>query len=569
MIEGNIMEELSNKGSPAWVLFEDCLLKEAGRFNYWTIIAETYDYSIRNDDPFRENRATLSYLARNKRDIIERIFADDMWDVQYDIGDVDVEKSDNGVICYENLGDEDIRVFITMKESIGNYPKEWKLWPTFGNYFNLRADEKGNLVDPYNGELIAKIPFPAENGPVCIRTDYLQDYLAARNMVLIRQHHYTRLWKEYITDTQEPEENGICCKEDWGCYNLYVSNSQEGFSRLIFKDFVPPDKQAGTVGGNRQAEVQAGDYPEFIIEKKLGGNEIKKRPAPNDLKPVYFNPKVLKKYYEEPKRYSVGFHAPGMGSISFLDKWNIPMGRNDEGLIILWLGDLAKAGLSYEEITHWRVYNVPPRGGMAMDFWNAQMQCNPSKVPSLEDRLIDCKNSIIKYMDANGKKIYKPYEGPDVYIEKTLREPLSDEHSEFQESIILLSKMFIEYLDIKFIKKDLPDKHIKDANGKEFAPIVLLDNWLKFVIHVPIESAEKIKKSLQNIQMVRSKTGVAHRFSDSSYQYAINRLDLSDDRITGKSLYCAVANPLADNLEELCNALGIGNDLWWIKYKEN
>jgi hypothetical protein len=69
--------------------------------------------------------------------------------------------------------------------------------------------------------------------------------------------------------------------------------------------------------------------------------------------------------------------------------------------------------------------------------------------------------------------------------------------------------------------------------------------------------------------MVRSKTGVAHRFSDSSYQEVIEKLDLSDDRITGKSLYCAVANPLADNFEDLCNVLGIGNDLWWIKYKEN
>lgn len=567
------MEELSNKGSPSWVLFEDCLLKEAGRFNYWTTVAETENVAIRNEDKFREHRATLSYLAKNEKNIIERIFKDDRWNVYFDIGKVEIEESENGIIFYENLGNEKIQIFVTLKESIGNYPKAWKLWPTFENYFDLRADEKGNLVDPYNDELVAKIPFPAEKGPVSIRTDYLQDYLAARNMVLIRQHDYTRLWNEYITDAREPEENGVCCKEKWGCYNLYVSNSQENFmdrfSRLIFKDFVPPYNQAGTVGGNKRVKIQAEDYPEFIMEKKLDGKEIKKRPTPNDLNPAYFNPKVLKRYYGEPKKYSVGFHAPGMGSVSFLDKWIIPIGRNDEGLIILWLGDLAKAGLSGEEINHWRAHNVPPRGGMAMDFWNAQMQCNPSKDPSLESRLIDCKHSLINYMNSNEKKIYKLYEGPDIYIEKTLREPLYDEHYEFQESIILLSKMFIEYLDIKSIKKDLPDEQKKDANGKEFPPIVLLYNWLKFIINVPIELAEKIKKSLQNIQMVRSKTGVAHRFSDNSYQEVINKLNLSDDRITGKLLYCSVAAPLADNLEELCNFLGIGNDLWWIKYKKN
>ncbi len=567
------MTELLSKGSPSWVFFEECFHNEVGRFNYWTTVAEIDNFERQNEDTFREHKGILSYLAKNEKSIIDWQFKNEMWRVSYNIGNVDIEESDNGVIFNENLGNEEIQVFITLKKSIGNYPNAWKLWPTFENYFDLRADEKGNLVDPYNDELVAKIPFPAEKGPVSIRTDYLQDYLAARNMVLIRQHDYTRLWEEYIEDAHEPEKNGICCKKEWGCYNLYVSNSQKNsmkrFSRLLFKDFVAPYSQAGTVGGKRRVKVQAEDYPEFIIEKKLDGTEIKKRPDPDDLIPVYFNPKVLKRYYEEPKRYSVGFHAPGMGSVAFLDKWIIPIGRNDEGLIILWLGDLIIKGLSGEEINHWRAHNVPPRGGMAMDFWNAQMQCNPSKDPSLESRLIDCKHSIIKYMDSNEKKIYKPYEGPDVYIEKTLREPLYDEHYEFQESIILLSKMFIEYLDIKSIKKDLPDERKRDAKGNEFTQIALLANWLKFVVHIPIELAEKIKKSLQNIQMVRSKTGVAHRFSDSSYQEVIQKLDLFDDRITGKSLYCAVANPLADNLEELCNILGIGNDLWWIKYKEN
>ncbi|HZK71839.1 MAG TPA: hypothetical protein VFD03_10070 [Clostridia bacterium] len=192
------MEELPNKGSPGWVLFEDCLLGEAGRFKYWTIIAEIDDFAIGKDNPFRENRAILSYLAKNEKNVIDWQFKDEMWRVSYDIGNVDIEETDNGIICYENLGNEDIQVFITLKESIGNYPKAWKLWPTFENYFNLRTDERGNLVDPYNGNLVAKIPFPAEKGPVCIRTDYLQDYLAARNMVLIRQHDYIRFWKEYI-----------------------------------------------------------------------------------------------------------------------------------------------------------------------------------------------------------------------------------------------------------------------------------------------------------------------------------------------------------------------------------
>jgi hypothetical protein len=188
------MEELPKEGSPDWVLFKDRLQEEAGRSNHWTIIAEIENFAIEKNNPFREHRATLSYLVRKEKSIIDWQFRNEMWRVSYNIGNVDIEELDNGIICYENLGNEEIRVFITLKEAIGNYPNAWKLWPTFENYFNLRADQSGNLVDPYNGELVAKIPFPAEKGPVCIKTDYLRDYLAARNMVLIRQHDYTRFW---------------------------------------------------------------------------------------------------------------------------------------------------------------------------------------------------------------------------------------------------------------------------------------------------------------------------------------------------------------------------------------
>jgi hypothetical protein len=58
------MEELSSKGSPSWVLFEECFLNEAGKFNYWTKVAEIDNFERQNEDPFREHRATLSYLAK-------------------------------------------------------------------------------------------------------------------------------------------------------------------------------------------------------------------------------------------------------------------------------------------------------------------------------------------------------------------------------------------------------------------------------------------------------------------------------------------------------------------------
>lgn len=556
-------------GSPEWARFEDWLSNEAGKYHYWTVVAESESYFGVKNEPFTESRATLSYLARNKKESLLQAFEYDGWDTQYDQGNVSIEKTDEGIICHEDLGDDTARVFITLKNEIGPFPAVWKLWSTFENYFDLRNDENGNLVDPYNRDLVVEIPYPADKGPVRVRTDYLQDYLAARNMVLIRQHDHRRHWLEPIKGLSECE-GSIVHKEKWGCYRLDVVNSQESsmhrFSRLVAKDIVTPYERAGTVGGKRRGRVAIEEYPEFVTSKGLDGTEIKQKPNPNDiLYPTYFTPKVLKRYYDEPSRYSVGFLAPGMGGVSFLNQWSIPIGRNDEGLIVVWLGDLAKAGLSYEEIVHWKAHNVPPRGGMAMDFWNAQMMCNPSKTPSLESKLIDCKYAIIKTIEARGKKIYRSYEGPDKYTEKTLRIPLFDEHTEFRETVSLLSKMFIEYLDNESFRNDLLDEYKNDRGGTSLGPILVFSNWLEQVIGVPTDTVEAIKRALQTIQMVRSKTGVAHRFSDSSYQEVIQKLKLSG-RITAKLLYCAVAEPLADALERLCNALGVDNELWWIKY---
>ena len=558
-------------GSPEWARFEDWICDILGKPDDWTVIAELNNYSSTGDDPFTESRTTLSYLAANRAELVEKIFKYDSWDIQYTQGNGYIKDTGDGIIFDEDLGDDEGRVFVALKDEVGSYPAVWRLWPTFENYFDLRNDENGNLIDPYDRELVVEIPFPAGKGPVRVRTDYLQDYLAARNMVLIRQHDHRRRWLEPIKNIPESEGNGTVYKKKWGCYRLDLFNSQEihtdRFSRLVAKDIVMSYERAGAVGGKKQAKVVVDDCPEFITTKASDGKETKQKPDPNNiLYPTYFNPKVLKRYYDEPSRYTVAFVAPGMGGVSFLDKWSIRFGRNDEGLIIIWLGDLVKAGLSYEEIVHWRGHNVPPRGGMAKDFWNAQMMCKPSKIPSLESRLVECKHTMIKTIKAKGKKIYKPYKGPDKHVEKTLRAPLFNEHTEFGETVLLLSKMFIEYLDVKSLRGDLSHNYKNDKNGEHLGSIVVFSNWLEQVIGVSNDIASARKRTLQTVQMVRSKTGVAHKFSDSSYQEVIQKLKLSG-RITAESMFYSIAEPLAESLEELCNALG--GKLWWIECPDN
>jgi len=564
------MASITQEGTPEWARCHDLMNDFLGRYREWTVVAEIAVWIATPEPPFFELRYALSYLADNREEILKEIFQRDTWDTQYDQGRVDLLEADEGAVLHESLENSGARVFITLRKQIGPYPECWRMWPTFENYFDLRTDEGGNLVDPYTSETVAQIPSPSTVGPVKVRTEYLQDYLAARNMILVRQHDIRRHWKEPINGLGEDEEDGSVHRESWGCYRLDVFNSRTDqtarFSRLVAKDVVTPFQRAGIMAAERGGPVDPEEYPEFIISRSIEGATAKARPNECDIPTVaYFDPRVLKKYYDEPRRYSVGFSSPGLGGVSFLDQWSIAIGRNSEGYIVLWLSDLHKQGLPYEELVHWRAHNNPPRGGMADDFYNAQLMCSPPTEPSIEERLKVCRSHIIQAVAHKQLILWKPLSGPDTYAQKTLRRPLFDDHGELRDTILLLSKMFIEYLDVRQFRLELKPKRQVDANGQQLGRFALLSRWLEDKLGIDSGIAERFGDSLRNLQLVRSKAGVAHGFSDSAYSEVTGRLRLVGQP-SAKSLFDAVAGPLADSLEELCSALGVKHELWWVEH---
>lgn len=546
-------------GSGPWARFDDWLEASAGIRHPWTLIAVLDFMNTPKDSLPYEQLGTFSYLLQNESEVVKDVLSYDSWDAQYDLGSVSAEYSDEGIILCERIVEDNARVFLTLEESIGDFPARWVVWPTFINYFDLRQDKNGNLIDPYNLDEVMKIPCPASSGQVLVRTDYLQDYLSARNMVLIRQHDHRRFWEQPLQNLQS-DNLGKTVITKWGCYRVDIDNEgtimAKCFSRVVSKDFVSPFKKAGGTGGKHLCSIKPDDYPNFVVAKDIDGRETMEKPdAQHKLTPTFFDPKVLKRYYDQPELYSVGFSSPGLGGVSYLDQWSIPIGRTDENQIVLWLGDLAKQGLSESDIFHWRTYNAPPRGGSARDFWMAQMMCEPPKEPSIERRLRDARATLAQVLVCDGQSIFRGYSGPDKYLERMLRVPLYDEHSELLETAILLSKIFVEYLDINILSKDLDSALKVDDSGEKLGSIVLFSNWLEFRKGVPSEIAVSVKKALQNVQMLRSKIGAAHRYSDSSYQEAIDRLRL-DNNVSAMSLFLAVAVPLADSLESLCAHLG-------------
>lgn len=551
-------------GSPEWVMWEDWLKKYFGKYSDWTIIAEDQPIIYERKEPYFESRGTLSFLAKNQKEILKNLFSDNRWTINYGEISLYPDLIKGVVIAKHYIGNDYGIPFITYLSTKRIYPGYWRLCATFEDYFDLRYDDQRQLIDPQSDDIVVKIAYPADSGALIIRTDYLQEYLAGRDLILIRQHDHRRFWKDHIDGLSDDKYYTGLKTESSGCFSVAYENSEaaheERFSRLLCKDFVPPAKSTGQIGKPRILINKEGELPEFIIERDSLGRINKQKPSSDNIFPaVFFDPKVLKKYYDEPTKYSVGFGSPGLGGLSFTGVWSIPLGRNDDGLIIAWLGDLAKSGMPIEEVLHWHAFNVPPRGGMAKDFWDTQMECKFVTEVSLERYLVKLRYWLIEFFESKKHSIYKPYKGSHEYVEKLLRVPLFNEFPELRDCILNLSTIFLEYLDVKAIGQSLPKEKTVDEKGNKLNNLGLLGVWLEEKYSVTEKTILSTIKALQHIAMVRAKTGVAHSFSDSGFKEVVRKLNMQGS-IDAKSIFIAVASPLAKALGQLCSELGIRNE---------
>jgi hypothetical protein len=562
-----LMTQKTGPGTEDWIMWGDWLHQYAGRYRDWTIIAQDDRFSRIGKEAFTESLGTLSYLAKYDENVIRTALTKDTWLVRFEELSLNVNSYKSSVKAEFNFGTDDARIFVTRKPPLYDFPSIWRLDHSFEDYFDLRYDRKDQLIDPRSGEIVGRIAMPADSGPIEIRTDYLQDYLAALGMVLIRQHDHRRHWHEPIRELPERGGTDGIQQKPWGCYRIDFHNAHaygaDPCSRMTCKDVVLPAKQAGLIGCHSHSGTEQPEYPEFIVERQIDGTLVKEIPNRDKLQPfVYFDPKVLKKYYDEPSKYSVGFGSPGYGSVSDIHGWSMAVGISSEGLIFCWLGDIAKSFMPPNEVAHWCAHNVPPRGKPSESFVRSQVYGRFASQASLESKLLLSRDQLKKVLGRRGVTIYKQYTGPHRHLDKLLRAPLFNEFPEFRECIMNLATIFVDYLDSANLKKNLPKDMTTDDKGQALPSISLFANFLSRCAEVEKELSTSLISALRMIQKVRSQSGVAHSFSDKSFSEVLDKLGISSTPAAAE-LFLAVAEPLASAMEQLCVSIGAEELLWW------
>lgn len=424
------------------------------------------------------------------------------------------------------------RNFYGIREDYREICEEFRIFHQL--YHDRKQDQYIKIDDDGNEHLVAVV----EPGRVQIRLKEIRQFLAIKEMYLSIQFDY-REFSQHSLEELGLKEGGDEQREDFMCWRHYCNeliHNHRAFSRLLGKRLVPPlpKSKSGFWGF---AEDQKKKHVEFIIDIDDNGEEITytsnpdtladyfgaNPDAPHYLTPVYFRKQVLDKYYQQPSKYSVEDSILRCSGL-----WMMSIDNHHDNKICAWLGDLGR-DLSYEEQLHWRSYNILPEGRVSETYFKRQIQNQFTDSDQPEHLFRERYNDLRKACDeCLGWQLLLPLGTDDEHHFQCLRIPATDEHRDFDELVLGLTKILIDSLNEKHLNKLISAEQCADSNLK--GSISRLEAALSAC---RIEDAGNHVSFLRKLQNLRS-SSAAHRKGRNYYKIA-NEFDVDSQSLRSVS----------------------------------
>ena len=382
-------------------------------------------------------------------------------------------------------------------------------------YHDRGTDEYIKIDEEGNEEIVATVK------PNCIkiRLKEIRQFLAVKEMYLSIQFSFQGD-SEY-----SPEELGISEDERvskgekkpirkttadgdicwWHWQHRSYSNIRMLEGKRLIKSL--PKSKSGFLGFAEEPE-----YVEFIIGIDENGEEINHTPdAPYHLTSVHFRKQVLDKYYGKPSIYSVE------DSRVSCPWWGMRIDNHHDDKVIVWLRDLCS--LPHTEQLHWRAHNIPPEGGLSETYFKRYVEGSFTVISDQPEHLFTQSYEILeneseKYL---GWQLLLSLDPRDEYLLKGLRIPSTDEQRDFDELVSGLTKIIIDSLNQKELKKLISLKHEQSLNPNQQENLKGSIGCLEIALSsCGVEDAADHITFLRKLQKLRS-TGSAHR-KGNNYQ---------------------------------------------------
>lgn len=354
---------------------------------------------------------------------------------------------------------------------------------------------------------------------VKVRRRYLKSFMAARQMNLLLFFELTRHYKDMKNFSSEECSDSLK-------YTIYsgdsYSDGYKSFSRILGKKLILCEsiEKCGVWPFEKEKK-----YQDFIIDGDCDEPEIfTSNPdklanyfganpgAPHYLTPVFFRREVMQKYY------SSSDYEISDGYLSRNGSWGLRFDNNSPNHISVFLGDLGK-DLPENEQVYWKSFNLIPDDRVISrtnfersflgNFYDAESPEHKFKVKfkALQDY----------WIKKHGWDLFLPLSAKDEHFLTSLRSMLTKEQSEFDAQVLAITKVTIDSINVKSLKKHL---ELTDSDVKS---IVLMESLLN---SLGSEKKSELVSLLRGIQSVRS-TGVAHR-KGTDYEKTIKKLNINE-----------------------------------------
>lgn len=389
------------------------------------------------------------------------------------------------------------RTFSGHSESYVEVSEEFRL------YFDLL--EK---VNPDGSKTFISISDEGEDDEVVIidgntakiKLKYIKEYLSARKMHLAIFFEAMRFLPQTIEQLKQPPTDEVIQKNKL-IYSVCVRNmplgktSSQGW--VLGKKLI---KGSTSFTPETYGEVEE-KHEEFIIgidedgNSRLASCNTDYQQKPGFLTPIFFKREVLKKYYDNPDRYTVEDAYVKRDGF-----WSLRVLNNHQQHVVVWLGDLSK--IPYKEQSHWKSFNITP---------SDRKISHTDYVRNINGEFADPEHPELyfkykfnqfqsKWKEKFGWNLFKPLSSADQHHMKSLHVPTGTGQKEFDEQVGSLTKILIDSLNERMLSKNI---EVKKDNPKS------IDKLEGFLAHTGRPVPQMIK-FLRNLQDLRS-SSVAHR----------------------------------------------------------
>ena len=402
---------------------------------------------------------------------VERVLVKSSWDLSLGHGipsTIEYYRSGKRRVEYLRYGDdngiEPLIINHYFNESQTNYGKrgnyseiseEFRFFHRL--YHDREKDEYIKIDDEGNEYLVAVV----ESDCIQMRLKEIREFLTVKEMHLSIQFSFRGDSKNSLEELRvsEDETQSITETTKYGdiCWWHWRHRFDSNIRMLEGKRLIKPLPKSKSSFAGFAEEPK---YVEFIIDVDENGTEIthtcnptklwrydRNRDAPSDLTPVHFRKQVLDKYYDKPSIYSVedsGVSCPW---------WVVRIDNHHEDKVIVLLRDLSL--LPYTEQQHWRTYNIPPEGGLSRTYFERYLKGSFTAISDQPEHLFKYRYAHLQKEAESylGWQLLRPLDPRDEHHLKSLRIPSTDEQRDFDELVLSLTKILIDSINQKELKK--------------------------------------------------------------------------------------------------------------------